>query len=296
MGWTGEGAGVKAQGKRIRPLLLLLVAEAVGGDIEKAMPAAAAVEILHNFSLIHDDIEDNSPTRRGRETLWKRHGIPLAINAGDSMFTLAFQALAKLSDHHTPERCLKVYKLFTQTCLSLTKGQHLDISFERSANVQVPDYLEMIQGKTAALLSGSAEIGALLGGATPNEQETYKDLGNFVGLGFQAHDDLLGIWGDADVTGKSTSSDLLARKKTLPVLYGLEQSGRFADMWEEKITEVNAAELALQLKNEGAYDYTKNIASEYTQKAMNALETAMPKGYAGEALSELIHSLVQRSF
>ena len=296
LGWTGPGAGPTAAGKRVRPLFMLLVSEAVGGVWQKSLPAAAAVEVLHNFSLIHDDIEDRSETRRGRETLWTMHGIPIALNAGDAMFTLAFRAMQKLSRSHSSEVCLRAYHLFTDACLALTKGQHLDISFENAENTQVDDYLVMIQGKTAALLSASAELGALLGGAPVKLQQTYSDLGKYIGLAFQAYDDYLGIWGDAEVTGKSTSSDLLARKKTLPILYGLAQNGKFAEMWQDEINEENAAELAEQLKAEGAYDYTKEKADAFSRSALKALEQAAPGGTAGEALAELIESLIRRNY
>jgi len=296
LGWTVPGAGPKAAGKRIRPLFLLLVSEAVGGVWQKSLPAAAAVEVLHNFSLVHDDIEDRSETRRGRETLWKMHGIPLALNAGDAMFSLAFRAMQKLSRSHSSDVSLQAYHLFTNACLALTKGQHLDISFENAENTQVDDYLVMIQGKTGALLSTSAELGALLGGAPVKLQQTYADLGKNIGLAFQVYDDYLGIWGDSEVTGKSNSSDLLARKKSLPILYGLNQRGRFAEMWQDEITENNAAALASQLKAEGAYDYTKDKADAFSKAAMKALEQAAPSGPSGEALSELIKTLIQRKY
>ncbi|MFN2144622.1 MAG: polyprenyl synthetase family protein [Anaerolineales bacterium] len=291
LGWTGPDAGPKAHGKRIRPLILLLAAEAVGGDFHPALPAAAAVEILHNFSLIHDDIEDNSETRRGRETLWRIHGIPLALNAGDAMFSLAFLAIGDLP--HPAEIRLQATHIFNTACLELTKGQHLDISFESQDSVTTRQYLRMIRGKTAALLAACLELGALLGGASKELQQTYHMLGINVGLAFQVHDDILGIWGDASAIGKSTATDLLTRKKTLPILYGLEQKGKFSAMWQEEITPENVAALADQLEVEGALAYARQIAAGFTSEATELL-SATPQSAAGDALAELIAALIQR--
>ncbi len=274
LGWIGPDAGPKAQGKRIRPLILLLATEAVGGDTHQALPAAAAVEILHNFSLIHDDIEDNSEQRRGRETLWRLHGIPLALNAGDAMFTLAFLAMNDLP--HLPEIRLHAIRIFNTACLDLTKGQHLDISFENRTSVSTNQYLQMIRGKTAALLAASMQLGALLGGAPEALQNTYNQLGINVGLAFQVHDDILGIWGDTTTTGKSTATDLLTRKKTLPILYGLEQGGNFSAMWQDQITPDNVAALADQLEAEGGLAYARQKAAEFTSAATDLSERYSP--------------------
>jgi geranylgeranyl diphosphate synthase type I len=294
LGWFGQDAGPKAKGKRIRPLILLLVTEAVGGNFRNALPAAAAVEILHNFSLIHDDIEDNSDQRRGRDTLWQIHDIPLALNAGDAMFSLAFLSLDHLQGTCPPEVQLKSHQLFAATCLSLTKGQHLDISFENQPQVDTSEYLKMIGGKTAALLATSMQIGALLGGASQELQDIYHQLGTNVGLAFQVHDDILGIWGDTASTGKSTATDLITRKKSLPILFGLEQRGIFAEMWKSEITSENVSALSTQLETEGALAYAQQKAAEYTKAATNLLAEAASPTPAGEALAELIDFLIQR--
>ncbi|MBN2043975.1 MAG: polyprenyl synthetase family protein [Anaerolineales bacterium] len=294
LGWFGTGAGERAQGKRIRPLITLLVAETVGGDYQDALPAAAAVEILHNFSLIHDDIEDQSDKRRGRETLWKIHGIPIALNAGDAMFSLAFIAFNLPGNRHSSDINFQASSLLAATCLALTKGQHMDISFETQTKVSTDDYLAMIKGKTAALLAASMQLGALLGGAPIDTQQAFYQVGINIGLAFQVYDDIIGIWGDSDFTGKSAATDLITRKKTLPILYGLEQNGEFSRMWQSDITTKNAPLLAEQLMNEGALRYAKKIAGEYTSSARNQLAKLSPLNSAGEALAELISTLIQR--
>lgn len=296
MGWSGPGAGLKAQGKRIRPQLLLLATIANGGEWSSALPAAAAIELIHNFSLIHDDIEDESEFRRGRETLWKIHRVPLALNAGDAMFSLAFLALQRLSEDLNSEIIQRTHTLLAQTCLALTKGQHLDISFENNDHVSVKRYLQMIQGKTAALLACTTQLGALIAGADQETIETYRKLGFNLGIAFQIQDDYLGIWGDEAITGKSVASDLIARKKSLPILYGLQQQGEFAHAWQElEITESNAPELAKLLENEGAHDYTKEQAEHYTNLALHVFQNERIENPAVTALEELFLKLLKRT-
>ena len=152
LGWEGEGAGPEARGKRIRPLLVLLTCSAAGGEWRNALPAAAAVELVHNFSLIHDDIQDNSPLRRGRETVWKRWGIPQAINAGDAMLTIAHLTLLRMENYSKPDVTLNAAGTLQQACLQLTKGQFLDLTYESQAQLSIDGYWQMVGGKTAALL------------------------------------------------------------------------------------------------------------------------------------------------
>ncbi len=295
MGWEGEGAGPKARGKRIRPLLVLLVSAASGGDWKQALPAAVAVELVHNFSLIHDDIEDNSPLRRGRPTVWKKWGLAQAINAGDTMFSLAHLAILGLEETTSAAVALEAARLLQETCLHLTQGQHLDISYEDRLDLTLADYWPMIRGKTAALLAACTELGVLVAGADAPTRDSYRQFGRDLGLAFQALDDYLGIWGDAALTGKSSASDLVAGKKSLPVLYGLEQNGRFAARWRQgPIDESEVAALADQLAVEGGRDFTLQEAERLTQRALQALREAQPRGEAGAALEELARSLLYR--
>src|SRR5215216_5679283 len=196
MGWTGADAGPEATGKRIRPLLLLLCTAACGADWQAALPAAAAVELVHNFSLVHDDIQDNSDKRRGRPTTWVKWGVPMAINAGDALFVLSNQAIIDLKENYPAEIVVKAAEILHNTCLELTRGQFLDMSYEERIDLTVEDYWPMIAGKTAALLSACCHIGSLLGGADDRGQEAYRSFGHYVGLAFQVQDDILGIWGD----------------------------------------------------------------------------------------------------
>ncbi|MDX1437750.1 MAG: polyprenyl synthetase family protein [Anaerolineales bacterium] len=295
LGWSGEGAGPKARGKRVRPLIVALCAGASGGEWQASLPAGAAVELVHNFSLIHDDIEDNSPLRRGRPTIWKLWGVPQAINAGDAMFSLANRTILDLEETASPETALEAAKLLQNTCLDLTRGQFLDLSYETRIDLTPDDYWPMVSGKTAALLRCCTELGGLVAGAGQGRREALRDFGHNLGLAFQVQDDLLGIWGEAGTTGKSVQSDLVEGKKSLPVLFGLSKGGDFAARWAEgpiQAEEVQSA--AEQLAAEGAYDFTRARAAELTRKAQQALEQADLQGEHATALRELTDFLLQR--
>ncbi len=295
MGWEGEGAGPKAQGKRVRPLLVLLSAAAAGGNWQAALPASAAVELIHNFSLIHDDIQDDSPLRRGRQTLWTMVGVAQAINAGDALFALAHLALQRLAGKVSAEQALAAHHILPQASLTLTQGQYLDLSYEGRSDLTPADYWPMIGGKTAALLAACTELGALLGGADADRRACYRQFGEQLGLAFQVYDDYLGIWGDAALTGKSAESDLLAGKKSLPVLYALEQQGAFAERWAQgPLTAEDLPGMTLQLEVEGAREYIQHEADRLTQTALAALREAEPATEAGAALEELARRLIAR--
>jgi len=296
MGWTGEDSGPDATGKRVRPLLVLLTTAASGGDWQAALPAAAAVELLHNFSLVHDDIQDNSDKRRGRPTVWVKWGVPQAINAGDGLFVLSNLAITDLAAGYPAETVVQAAQLLHNTCLDLTRGQYLDISYEKRTDLGVEDYWPMISGKTAALLAGCCAIGALLGGADEVTREAYRSFGQYLGLAFQIQDDILGIWGDEAVTGKSVASDLVEGKKSLPVLAGLGKKGKFAERWAQgPIRQDEVEEIARQLASESAYTSTHEAAKQMTDMALNSLREADPQGDAGEALTDLAAKLLGRS-
>ena len=295
LGWEGEHAGPQASGKRIRPLLVLLTCAAAGGEWRQALPASAAVELVHNFSLIHDDIQDNSPLRRGRPTVWKKWGVAQAINAGDSMFTLAFKALLRLQETAAAEITIPAMRILQQACLQLTQGQYMDMAYEKRGDLNLQAYWPMVTGKTAALLSACTELGALVAGCTPIVQATYRKFGYLLGLAFQAHDDFLGVWGDAALTGKSTESDLVMGKKSLPVLYGLSQHGLFAQRWSKgPIQPDEVPALVAQLEIEGARIFTEKTAEDLTMQSLASLAEAHPRAEIGDELRELSLQLLGR--
>lgn len=295
MGWEGEQSHPEVQGKRIRPLLVLMSAAACGGDWKAALPAAAAVELLHNFSLIHDDVEDESHLRRGRPTLWSRWGTAMAINAGDAMFSLANLALLRLSTTTSLEVALQAAAILQQTCLHLTGGQHLDLAYEDSRELPLDKYWPMVAGKTAALLAASTELGALVAGASPEKRKAFHRFGYSLGIAFQVQDDWLGIWGDAETTGKSNESDLVSGKKTLPVLFGLEKNGVFADRWRQgPIRPQEVPWIAQLLAEEGADAYVQKQADLHTRQALEALEEIGEENESSRALRELAERMLIR--
>ncbi|HEV8490008.1 MAG TPA: polyprenyl synthetase family protein, partial [Candidatus Limnocylindrales bacterium] len=253
-----DGSGAPA-GKRIRPLLGLLAYASIAGDHARALPGAAAVELGHNFSLVHDDIEDGDRERRHRPTVWALHGVPQAINTGDILFSLSRMALHRLTElGFSDAKVLRLMRLYDETCVALCEGQYIDIrTSERDDLMSVELYFDMIGRKTAALIAASIEAGALL--ATDDEEviRRYRAFGWALGLAFQLNDDLLGIWGAEQATGKEPS-DVARKKKTLPVIYAFEHAGpedrdRLRALYAMKRpTESEVAEIVAILERTGA--------------------------------------------
>ena len=212
-----------ASGKRLRPLLCTLVYEALTGDARAALPAAAVIELLHNFTLIHDDIEDQDPARHHRPTVWTVWGVAQAINAGDGMFAVSRLAIQRLRGFPA-ERVLAFAGLVDQACVRICEGQFLDISFETRTDVTTERYRAMATKKTGALFAAAAEGAAVLATDDAAVREALAHFGDAFGQAFQAHDDLLGIWATTERTGKVEMNDLMKRKKTLPVVLAFERA------------------------------------------------------------------------
>lgn len=304
MGWLDEtlAPANAPAGKRIRPMLCVLSCGAAGGRPERAVSAGAGLELLHNFSLIHDDIEDNSPTRRHRPTAWKLFGLPLACNAGDGMFSLAHLAFFRLSGQGvSPESVLHILRVFEETCLALTEGQYMDMSFEGRAQVSVAEYFQMIRGKTGALLAASTEIGALVAGAPPDVVEGYRRYGAALGRAFQLRDDVLGIWGDEASIGKSAASDILSKKKSLPVLYATADAvagdALRALYAGPEFVEADVPRVLRLLDAAGGRAYVEHQVQIATSEAAQALDDLEPASNPDhlEALRELLAALADRN-
>ena len=225
-------------GKLLRPTLLLLAYEATGehepndatdgnasSHLSRALPAAATIELTHNFTLIHDDIEDGDRERRHRSTLWNVWGIPQAINTGDGMFALARYALWDVVDAGVdPFIAVQLGAVLDKACLVLAEGQYLDISFENQEDISVAMYVDMIGRKTAALMGCAAEMGAMLGTRDAETIFRFRSFGVAIGTAFQVRDDMLGVWASAEELGKTPAGDIYRRKKSLPILHALEFS------------------------------------------------------------------------
>jgi geranylgeranyl diphosphate synthase type I len=215
--------GPAKSGKRLRPRLLLCVAESEGGSAENALDAAAAVEILHNYSLVHDDIEDNDELRRGRRTVWAVYGIPQALNAGDALCAISFLALTNSVSRHSDGRILRMVRALHEAHATMCDGQSMDLAYERATQVDLAAYDRMIGAKTAALFGASSQLGALCAPCDDEAVLRYRELGRAFGMAFQIRDDVLGIWGTLDATGKVSGNDIARRKWTFPVVWALAQ-------------------------------------------------------------------------
>jgi geranylgeranyl diphosphate synthase, type I len=305
MGWiNAEGHLLPGSaGKALRPTLCLLACDAVRGDFHPALPAAASIELIHNFSLIHDDVQDGDRERRHRPTVWAIWGQPQAINAGTAMRILASLTLLRLVDLGSSlQRQLQAQRLLDGSCLRLIEGQYLDISFESRLDVTVDEYLEMIERKTATLIAASLEMGAMLGTDDERAPRAFREYGRNIGLAFQIRDDLLGIWGSEEKTGKPVGSDILRRKKTLPVLWALQQSRGSARVELERVyggDVVSLDDLSLVLTildGLRVQDQVQVMANRYRDRAMADIERLDGSGWARENLREMALFLTERDF
>ena len=305
LGWTDETLRpIHADsGKRLRPLLCLLSCQALGGDLEQALPAAASLELIHNFSLVHDDIQDGSHTRRGRRAVWDIWGMPQAINVGDGLFVLARLALHRLGDRGVlPARQQAATLALDQACLALCEGQYFDMTFEDRLDVALDQYLWMIRHKTAALLATSAQLGALI--ATDNAEliTHFYRFGENLGMAFQIRDDILGTWGDEQVTGKSAATDIRDKKKTLPVVYALHQTsdrsaGRgLVQLYSQpgSLPEPGIRTALALLDQVGARQYAEELEAKYYQQALHSLDQVGSTNAAQASLEQLAASLLGR--
>jgi len=304
MGWRDEQGRPcsRESGKFIRSTLCLLSCQAVGGDTSLVMPAAAAVELIHNFSLIHDDIEDASDERHHRPTVWKLWGQSQAINAGDAMFTLAYLALLGLKERGiADEKIANSTKMLSLACLELCEGQYLDVEYENRLDITVEDYLDMAAKKTAALLAVATSLGAYLGSEDSRLVDFFHLFGKELGIAYQICDDVLGIWGTEESIGKS-ASDISERKKTLPVVYGLQNSEggakkRLERIYSQKSIEgKDITEVTKILDRLGIRDYAENLAEQYYYKALAHLEATGLDTSRQAPLKETACFLLKRDF
>ncbi len=303
MGWANADLEREdaPRGKRLRPLFCLLACEASDGDWQQAVPAAAAVELSHNFSLIHDDIEDNSAERRHRPTVWSLWGLAQGVNTGDALWAMANLAVQRLSDRGAPaESVLDVVRTLNHAVLELCTGQYLDLHYQTLPKVTVSDYERMIRGKTGALLSAALSAGAILGGATAEAVQQYGAFGMELGLAFQITDDVLGIWGDPQVTGKSAASDILTRKKTFPVLHALaweetRGSTEMHDLYARPLTPDDVPAVLCSLALAEAREAAQDRAREHLGRALVHLGATHGSGAAHDALRHLACSVAERS-
>lgn len=304
LGWIDEHfepiEGAK-KGKRIRPIMSLLVCEAISGSYKQAMPLALAVELIHNYSLIHDDIADRDEDRRGRPTVWKLWGDGIAINTGSVLHTLAYQVLGTLD--LPPKKIIEIYQHVTKTSLRLSEGQHWDISYERETDVTEEMYLNMIDGKTAALLECATRMGAMV--ATDDQRliNAYGSFGRHLGLAFQIRDDYLNIWIDTAESGKTRFSDLVNKKKSFPVTYALsnlngKEREKFAKIYADVDHPMRDEEIQYVLDTLNGIDaksHTAKLEDYHTTEALRCLERIGINNEAQSLLNTLADFLIGRT-
>jgi len=295
--WDEENRPAEADGgKSIRPALALLTAEATGGVSASAVPAAVALELVHNFSLLHDDVMDGDVTRRHRPTVWSVFGRGGAILAGDALLTLAFEVLAA-SEHPAARDGMR---MLSAAVLDLVNGQSADLAFEQRDDVELSECVRMAQGKTAALLGCTCAMGALFGGGGLEQIEHLRSFGEHLGLAFQHIDDLLGIWGDPVVTGKPVYSDLSSRKKSLPVVAALTSGTaaghELAALYQcpQPLSGTDLVHAAELIERAGGRAWSQAQADELLAQALRRLRLAGPSAWAAAELGALARLATRR--
>lgn len=292
-------------GKRVRPTLALLASDMFGGKAEDVLPAALALEVFHNFTLLHDDVMDHSDTRRGRQTVWVRWDENTAILSGDQMMIEAYRLLAgdeRVGYKGVPaDKLCKVLRDFNQMATEICEGQQYDVDFETRDDVTIEEYMEMIRLKTSVLLANALQTGAYIGGATEAQQQALYNFGIHVGLAFQIQDDILDVYGDPATFGKPIGGDILNNKKTYMLLTALAKAtgedkaelerwlAAEAPVPAEKIAAVTALYTRL-----GVREVCEQIMLEHTHEALALLST-LPQGPAAEALRALAEKLLKRN-
>jgi geranylgeranyl diphosphate synthase type II len=282
-------------GKRLRPVLLLLTAEAFGVDTKRALPAALAVEIFHNFTLVHDDIMDHADERRGRPTVHLKWDPETAILTGDMLMALSYDLLSQVETPHLV-KLLDVYHAMVER---LCKGQALDKAFEKQTETSVEDYMRMIDCKTGALLEAVFELGGLIGGARPPERTALRKVGRRVGRAFQIQDDLLDLTADDDRWGKQVGGDLMEGKKTYLLLRALERSESRDHAWFRRVVSngglpaEDIPEARSRMERLGIFDEAEAAVNEYTEGARDQL-AILPDSKAADTLHWLIDRMRAR--
>ena len=283
-------------GKRIRPLMVLASCQMFGGDIAEAINPAIGIELFHNFTLLHDDIMDKAPLRRGKETVYKKWNSNVAILAGDTMFAVANKYMLRTR----PQAISQVIELFNQTAIEVCEGQQYDMDYENRQDVTIPDYLEMIRLKTAVLLAASLKTGAIIAGAGVTDCDHIYRFGINIGLAFQLKDDLLDVYGEQEKFGKMSGGDILAGKKTYLYLKALESAGGHGEYFRNLYSSTTIGNKEKVVKVKEVFDQfsieqlTRKLIDDYYQVALNDLSLISLSTEAMDALKEFTSGLMQR--
>ena len=284
---------VDSGGKRLRPSMLLLAGEAAGGDAAVLAPAAVSIELIHNFTLIHDDIMDNADVRRGRPAVHKIWGQSGAILAGDTLYSKAFQVLGMTAAR--PQLILGAMNLLSRTCTAICEGQWLDMEFESRERVTEAEYMEMIEKKTGVLYGASAGIGALLSGADPDVVAALDQFGWLTGMGLQLQDDIIDLITPEKVSGKKQGGDLIEAKKTLIMIHAFANDVPVKVFGKKDATAKDIEEAISLLEKSGSIKYARSKAEEMVEKGKRALQV-LPDSKARATLLELADFMIRRIY
>jgi geranylgeranyl diphosphate synthase type I len=284
---------VDSGGKRLRPSMLLLAAEAVGGEAAALAPAAVSIELIHNFTLIHDDIMDNADVRRGRPSVHKLWGDSGAILAGDTLYSKAFQVLGMTSAD--PERILGAMNMLSRTCTAICEGQWLDMEFESRESVSEAEYMEMIEKKTGVLYGASAGMGAILAGASPKVVAAMDEFGRLTGMGFQLQDDVIDLITPENVSGKKQGGDLIEGKKTLIVIHAIANDVPISVFGRKEATAEQISQSISILQKSGSIEYARSRAEEMVDQGKKALQV-LPDSDAKTTMLELADFMIRRRY
>jgi geranylgeranyl diphosphate synthase type I len=289
------------QGKGLRSSLCMFACKAVGGLSEQAISAAVALELVHNFTLIHDDIQDGDMERHHRPTVWAIWGAPKALEAGNVMRILADLSIQQLPHHQmASEVTATCSELLTSAYLETVEGQYLDLDFEGRTDINTSNYLDMISRKTGALIRCSMQLGALTGNGDARTVQALAKCGQYLGAVFQIRDDYLGMWGYEEETGKAVGNDLRRKKNSLPLVYALEQAGTMEKEQlqsiyaKEQVEDRDVASTLALLTDLGAAEYVQGLAQDHAARALEALDVIKLVPGAREELQELVEFLLTR--
>lgn len=284
-----------AGGKRVRPQLAMIACQMFGGNEEEALPAALALEVFHNFTLLHDDVMDKADMRRGRPTVHVKWNENTAILSGDQMLIEAYKLLSDVPSDKLP----KVLRLFNKMATEICEGQQYDVDFESMEHVTKDEYLMMIRLKTSVLLATALQIGAYIADANEQAQEALYQFGVNIGLAFQIQDDILDVWGDPKTFGKAVGGDISCNKKTFVYLEAMRRLGDEAkniELWYSQVLEDNTEKIAAVkaiFEQLGVREACEAVVEDYTQKALAILDT-LPQNVASDQLRQLAHKLHTR--
>ncbi len=282
-----------AGGKRLRPSALLLAAEAVGGKPENVMPAAVAIELIHNFTLIHDDIMDEADLRRGLATVHKKWGVSGAIVAGDALYSKAFEILSCTKSE--PSQLVESLELMSKTCTDICEGQWMDMNFETRKDVKEEEYMRMVEKKTAVLFASAVKMGAILSGANREAVRALWDFGRLTGVGFQIYDDVIDIITPEEILGKAQGGDIIEGKRTLIVIHALSKGITIEALGKSNATRSEVSAAITALKESGSIDYAMNKALGFVEEGKAALKT-LPDSEAKKMLIGLADYMIERKY